>query len=210
MRVRVVVAAAVVSCAMLAVGCSGSPNEQTSSNVVESSGPSFFSVQELAEQSTSIFLATIGPKVSTQRDNGGNAADVEGVPIAIFELRIERVLGGSDPGSSPVGLITVDQDVWPGSHFQSQPRRGDRVVLFVEEVRQEAAPGLTLALPTFRALGGDNGVFDVTGERARARANVFSIDRRPITDIPARGKGPLLDVPILEVETAVSRMKLRK
>ncbi len=70
-------------------------------------------MKELRASSDSVLLGTFGQKAGTQRDNGGNPADTEGIPVAFYEFVVSRVLSGR--ARARLFVVSIDQNEVPST-----------------------------------------------------------------------------------------------
>jgi hypothetical protein len=166
----------------------------------------YLSVQELRASSDSVLLGTFGNKTGTQRTNGGNPADTDGIPVAFYDFAVSRVLSGRDLGPK-VHVVVLDGASTNGDSVALQPQTGEQVVIFARELSATTAPGLKLSGPTINAVSENNGVFDVANGRARARLFVVSVNQNEVlstSTLPPAGLPRLLDIDLAELELAVN------
>jgi hypothetical protein len=166
----------------------------------------YLSVKELRASSDSVLLGTFGNKTGTQRNNGGNPADTDGIPVAFYDFAVSRVLSGRDLGPK-VHVVVLDAASTNGDKVALQPQTGEQVVIFAQELSATNAPGLKLSGPTINAVSENNGVFDVANGRARARLFVVSINQNEVpstSTLPPAGLPRLLDIDLAELEFAVN------
>jgi hypothetical protein len=166
----------------------------------------YLSVKELRASSDSVLLGKFGKKTGTQRDNGGNPADVGGVPVEFHEFLVSRVLSGRALGPK-VQVVVLGASSSTGE-IALQPHEGEEVVIFARELSPTTAPGLQLSGPTINAVSENNGVFDVANGRARARLFVVSINQNEVpstSTLPPAGLPRLLDIDLAELELAVNQ-----
>jgi hypothetical protein len=187
-------------CLVLFLTACGSTERRSSRTAISAAAKPYYSVKTLQADAETILVGRFGKKTSTQRNNGGNPADTEGTPVAFYELAVSRVLFGKDLGPR-VEVFAFDAVV---EDAILQPQAGQEVVIFATVLTSTTAPGLKLSGPTISVLSGNNGVFDVSNSRARARVNVVSLNSLDIPPtIPERGKTPLVDVTLSELEAAI-------
>jgi hypothetical protein len=165
----------------------------------------FLTVRDLRASSDSVLLGTFGSKTASQRNNGGNEADTQGIPTSFYEFQVSRVLSGRDLGPK-VEVVTIE-NLSPSDVAGLRPQPGQVVVIFAQILSATTAPGLKLSGPTINAASGNNGVFDVANGRARARLNIVSIDgpAPAPSSLPPAGLSPLLDISLTELEVAANR-----
>jgi hypothetical protein len=166
--------------------------------IVGGAYPSYFSIKALRASSDSVLLGTFGGKTSSQLDNGGNPADTSGIPMALYEFQVSKVLSGRDLGPR-VEVAVIDAPT-SEADVSLQPRTGEEVVIFARVLSATNAPALKFSGPTVNAVGGNNGVFDVAYGRAKARLHVVSTDVDLIPAEPSNARLLELSLPELELE----------
>jgi hypothetical protein len=204
----------VLSMALAACGSSsGKTASATAKTAKEASRPptisgdvrAYFSVKDLRASSDAVLLGTFGKKTGAQRDNGGNPADVNGIPVEFHEFFVSRVLSGRNLGPK-VYVVALAASSWNGDNIGLQPHEGEEVVIFARELSATTAPGLKLSGPTINAVSENNGVLDVSNGRAKARLFLVSINQeaRSSSTLPPAGLPGLLDIDLAELERAVN------
>jgi hypothetical protein len=211
MRARLLIFVAI--CCFAGAGCGSSAGRDTTSQVTSSesgsmhvSGPVYFSVPDLRAASTAVVVANVGKRLSSQRNNGGNAGSA-GIPMAIVRLNVERVLSGNVSNRGQLALLVLDNEAGISTDWSTFPKPGEQLVLFLHEVAPAEAPGLVFTEPTYNLVGGDNGVFSVTNGRAVSRAPVpVTLGKAsPPTSISDKDHVVKLDVSVDELAAAVAQ-----
>jgi hypothetical protein len=204
----------VLSMALAACGSSSIRTASPTPSIVEEASPpptiavdvrAYFSVKELRASSDAVLLGTFGKKTGSQRDNGGNPADISGIPIEFHEFFVSRVLSGRDLGPK-VQVVALDASSWNGDNISLRPHEGEEVVIFARELSAATAPGVKLSGPTINAVSENNGVLDVSNGRAKARLFLVSINQEPpsTSTLAPAGLPGLLDIDLAELERAVN------
>lgn len=131
------------------------------------------SVEELAGEADLAVLGRVGEVLGRDNDHGLSAADggEAGVPMIFVSVEIGQVLLGDDPGVSEIAVATLDVTQL-NVEGVSRLRDGQDVVLFLLNRDQETAPGIDLVDDFYVTLSGDNGVFDVDGDKLSSRSPV--------------------------------------
>jgi hypothetical protein len=191
--------AAVVSLA----SCGGTTHPSISQGTVptaDASGTRYDSVRALAIASDLVVLADVGSIIRSVRDNGGNPANTEGVPMVLLELRPARVLRGTVPGSKALTLAMIDQVSVSAKDWETPLRKGERVVLFLHKFEPADVPGLGVAEPVYAPMSGDNGIFSVSGTRLVSRSPMsMTLEPTATVDRSAKGSRVPLDIDIEEL-----------
>ncbi len=136
-------------------------------NPVQYSSASFLnsyeSIEALAVASDLAVPGTVNGIVAREIDRGTRdpveIAEGGGVPAVFYEVAVTETLQGDSADT----IIVAGTD--PGKtrmSLQETPlRRGQQVLLFLEELTSETAPGITVFNHFYIALNMDNGVFDL-------------------------------------------------
>jgi hypothetical protein len=164
---------------MLLAGCS--QEDDPGADLLGADRPTFTSVAALNRDADAAVVGTVDGVIGTELDNGGNPESDSaggGTPMTLLRFSVERTIRGQAPAT-----ITL---AWPDSagteDLVSELRTGERVVLWLDHLTAEQAPGLDLVNDVWVPLGGDDGVMDVKGQAVRARSsNLVSLDNEPAT-----------------------------
>ncbi|MDE0162941.1 MAG: hypothetical protein OXL98_14535 [Acidimicrobiaceae bacterium] len=145
------------------------------------------SVDELAGEADLVVLGRVGEVLGRDNDHGLSASDggEAGVPMIFVSVEIGQVLLGDDPGVSEIAVASLDVTIL-NVEGVSQLRDGQDVVLFLLNRDQETAPGIDLVDDFYVTLSGDNGIFDVDGDKLSSRSPVV----RGLSDVGILETGP--------------------
>ncbi|MEX0826338.1 MAG: hypothetical protein WD184_06275 [Acidimicrobiia bacterium] len=95
-----------------------------------------------------------------------------------------------------------------GAPVESPLGEGDRFVMFLEYVEGESAPGISSVECFYAVLGGDDGVFQVVGDRAIARGRVQALLEADVDDdVPDDDSVPWLVADLAEVIGVVESVR---
>ena len=164
----------------LSVGAAGCSHGETGADLLGSDRPTFTSVAALNRDADAAVLGTVEGVIGTELDNGGNPeSDTAGggTPVTLLRFSVERAIRGQAPR-----MITI---AWPGSAAGvedrvSALRTGQRVVLWLDHLNADQAPGLDLVDDVWVSVGGDDAVMDVEGQVVKARSShLVSLDTEP-------------------------------
>lgn len=104
-----------------------------------------------------------GAAVGVDHRRLGSYSAADGVPTQIMEARVMQVLAGHLQEKSIV-VVGLDHSALRVDEGDSALRTGDVVLLFLAEVRAEAAPGIDLPSQAFTVVSGDLGKYDVVAD----------------------------------------------
>jgi hypothetical protein len=130
------------------------------------------SIEEMAAASDAVVVATVEAEILKWEDRGGDPEEIEGVPVeghpmALYEVTVTDSLGEVDPGPS---LVLARTDVSRVRGGPSALREGSEVLLFLELVTRDEAPGLPEGYDeVWVIIGGDGGIFDVEEQSVHPR-----------------------------------------
>ena len=180
------------------VACGSLRNTKTTLRS-EASGPVYSSVVDLANASTVVVIGTVGKKLRVVNDDGGVKGGTA-VPTALFNLSVTRVLRGDLKVGQTLVLAMLDQSV--SNDWETPPKFGDKLVMFLQRRDPGQVPGLGVADPVYVAASGDNAIFTVSGVRAISKSHTPIILRGP-TPASISAEGPKLEVSIEELAVTV-------
>jgi hypothetical protein len=147
-------------------------------------GPTYGSVEALAERAEVVVIGAVGSERETEVDDGGNE-DGRGPEITFYDFEVNDVLASSDEPASVMPGVTLPLGVGTGSPLELV--EGVQLVLFLDEVTSEDAPGIDTEDLFYVVIGADaEGAFDVREGQVIARSeNVRSLAAGdPPADIP--------------------------
>jgi hypothetical protein len=193
---------------LLLVSCGGTARPSISLSTVptvDASGTRYDSVRAVSMGSDLVVLADVGSTIRSVRDNGGNPANTEGVPMVLLELRPVRVLRGSTPATKVLTLAMIDQGPVSAKDWETPLRKGEQVVIFLHRYESAQVPGLGVTEPVYVPVSGDNGIFTVSGTRVISRSPT-SMTLEPTATVDRSSKSRvLLDVDIEELAQVVKQ-----
>jgi hypothetical protein len=134
--------------------------------------PTFESLPDLAKQSDLVVKGRVTGVRSREIDDGGNDDPNVGRAVIIYDFAIEERWAGQVKTDSIPVLEPDPEEVDLGE--QVPLAAGQEVVLFLEEVTNEEAPGIDSEPVVYVALGGDAGIFDVEQASAIARTTTLN------------------------------------
>lgn len=159
------------------LACSSSRSSSPPSRRVDFTGPAFSTVKELAGSADVVVRGLVGKKLRSVVDNGGNAENKDGVPMALLEFKVSDVLRGSSKVGDVLTLAMIDTDAGITTDWETLPMSGEDLIMFLDEVQPSDAPGLVTDVPVYVTISGDNAVFSVIGDHALSRSRTpLSID----------------------------------
>ncbi len=160
---------------MLCVAISGCSSGASKS--FEVSAPEYASLVELTRAAdlvvTGVVANTLGNEVDEGSDGSGG-----GVPVVFYSLKVRDVLKGTAGVTLVLNWLDTSE---VSADYQSPLAVGSEVLLYLDRVSHDDAPGIDSYDTTYVALSGDVGTFDVTAGTARARSTVVeSVDGKSV------------------------------
>lgn len=162
-----------LACVLLGVaGCSGSDKVS-----VEMDYPAYDTVTDLTANADIVVLGTVGKKIGSELDNGGNPEVTDegrpvGTPLSFYSFEVEKVLRGTPETSLTIAWL--DKSRLKNDDAISDLTPGQRVVLWLVERTPDQAPGVTTAKDFWVPVSGDNGTMDVAGDHVTARSSALT------------------------------------
>lgn len=184
-------AASIVVCVAM-VSCSTGTTK-----TFEVSAPEYASLVELSKAADVIVTGVVTEVLGTEVDDGSDGSG-GGVPVMFYSLEVRDVLKGKAGSTLVLNWLDTSEVT---ADFQSPLAVGGEVLLYLDEVSHDEAPGIDSFDTTYVALSGDVGTFDVEGGTARARSTVVeSVDGKNA----ATGTDRFLSFPITAAAAAAA------
>lgn len=140
--------------------------------------PTYSTVAELDRVADVVVLGQIGARTSTEYDNGGNeevgdGGQPLGIPMAFFDFTVQKVLQG-DLTDKTITVEWIDTSKVTLEDSTSDLKQGQTVVLWLQHLTTQDAPGVTSVSDFWVPVSGDNGVMDVAAGHATARSETLT------------------------------------
>ena len=140
--------------------------------------PTYSTVAELDRVADVVVLGQIGARTSTEYDNGGNEEVGDegqplGIPMAFFDFTVQKVLQG-DLTDKTITVEWIDTSKVTLEDSTSDLKQGQTVVLWLQHLTTQDAPGGTSVSDFWVPVSGDNGVMDVAAGHATARSETLT------------------------------------
>jgi hypothetical protein len=144
---------------------------------VEMDYPVYDTVSDLTAHSEIVVLGTVGKKIGSELDNGGDPELTDegrpmGTPLSFYAFDVEKVLQGSPETTLTVAWL--DKAKLKDEDTISDLESGQRVVLWLVQRTPDQAPGVTTAKNFWVPVSGDNGTMDVEGDQVTARSSLLT------------------------------------
>lgn len=124
--------------------------------------PHFDSVREASVAADAVVLGTITALIATTSDDGGVAGSA-GIPMQVYEVRVERGIRGSAAGP------TVRLAWLANASDEAAPLAvGQRYLFLADRLTAAQAPGMSNYVPLLVPVGGNQGVLDVDPSAVKA------------------------------------------
>lgn len=149
--------------------------------VIHLVGPIVDSIEELVQQADVIVVGEVTGVTGREIDRGGDpevdpesGEEIPGVPVMFVGVRVDESLRGDVDVDQQLDILRLDTGEVLSAD-ESDLGDGDRFVFFLEHVSAPETPGILTVDGFYNTVGGEDGVFEIVGERGVNRGEVTAL-----------------------------------